>query len=133
MPTDFEVGYKKPPRHSRFRKGQSGNPNGRPKGTRNLRTLAEKELNQRIVIREGGIERRISKGEALVKAQYNKAIKGDTRAAGFVHQVLSAAKGIPEQDATDVPLTPEEEEILQRLLREGPNTAPKDERGSDDC
>lgn len=129
MSADYEIGYGKPPSGTRFRKGQSGNPKGRPKGSRNLRSLAENELNQRIVIREGGVERRICKGEALIKAQCNKAIKGDTRAAEFVHKLLDAAIAGPGQIPTERPLTAEEEEILQHLLAGGLREPTKDDEG----
>ena len=54
QPTDdissapYEVGYGKPPKHTRFQPGQSGNPRGRPKGTKNLKTDLEEELSERV-------------------------------------------------------------------------------------
>ena len=45
---DYEVGYGKPPRHSRFVKGQSGNPRGRPAGAKNFTTLLEEALNEPV-------------------------------------------------------------------------------------
>lgn len=60
------VGYKNPPIQHRFRKGQSGNPKGRPKGSANFRTLIAKQLNQRITIREGDKTRNGTKLEAMV-------------------------------------------------------------------
>ena len=47
---DYEVGFGRPPVHTRFQTGRSGNPNGRPKGIRNLATALEKELNARVTI-----------------------------------------------------------------------------------
>ena len=49
---DYEVGYGKPPRHTRFVKGQSGNPRGRPPGAKNLKTLLNKALNELVVVTE---------------------------------------------------------------------------------
>ncbi len=42
--SDYEVGYGKPPRHTRFQPGRSGNPRGRPKDTKNLKTDLIEEL-----------------------------------------------------------------------------------------
>ena len=61
---DYEVGWGKPPRHSRFKKGQSGSPNGRPPKARNLKTDLVAELGTRIRVREGDREVSISKQEA---------------------------------------------------------------------
>ena len=47
---DYEVGYSKPPRHTRFTKGQSGNPQGRPPEAKNLSNLLLQELNQRVIV-----------------------------------------------------------------------------------
>ena len=75
--SDYQVGYGKPPQHTRFKKGESGNPTGRPKGSKNLTTLLEKELKQRVVITENGRRRSITKQEAMVKHLVNKAVSGD--------------------------------------------------------
>jgi hypothetical protein len=83
---DYPIGYGKPPEHARFKKGQSGNPNGRPRGSKNLDTILERELNRTIVIKENGQSKIVSKRVALAKQQVNKAISGDYRAAKLVFE-----------------------------------------------
>jgi hypothetical protein len=78
---DDRVGYKRPPKQTRFKPGQSGNPKGRPKYSRNLKTEFLEELSELILVREGDRTRKISKQRAFVKALVNGAIKGDMRAA----------------------------------------------------
>lgn len=73
------VGYKKPPKATQFRSGQSGNPKGRPKGAKNFGTVIEKELNMRVEVTENGRRRKISKREAVAKQLVNKAASGDTK------------------------------------------------------
>lgn len=84
MTADYTIGYGRPPKQNRFEKGRSGNPKGRLKGSRNLKTELEEELYERILIREDGRPKAISKQRALLKSLTAKAIKGDTRAAGIV-------------------------------------------------
>ena len=50
----YEVGYRKPPKATQFKQGQSGNPHGRPKGTKNLKTDLIEELGEHITLSEGG-------------------------------------------------------------------------------
>lgn len=78
---DHKVGYRKPPETSRFKKGRSGNPKGRPKGSLNLATDLTAELGERITVREDGKPRRVSKQRALIKSLLAKALQGDVRAA----------------------------------------------------
>lgn len=115
MPGDYEVGYKKPPPRSRFRKGRSGNPKGRPKATKNLKTDLMEELAERISLREGETRKRVSKQRALVKSLTAKAIKGDTRAAsailGMIYRLLEDEAPAEE----DAPLTSEERAVLESL------------------
>lgn len=75
---DYEVGYGKPPEHSRFKKGQSGNPSGRPKGSKNLATVLNEVLSERVTLTENGKPRRLAKRVMLMKQLVNRAVKSDT-------------------------------------------------------
>jgi hypothetical protein len=72
---DYEVGYCKPPRDTRFKRGQSGNPRGRPPGAKNLSTLLNEALNELVVVTENGGRKRISKRQAAFKQLLNDAAK----------------------------------------------------------
>jgi hypothetical protein len=74
------VGYGKPPLHTRFRPGESGNPAGRRKGFRNLRTDVQLTLKTPVKVKEGGRARNISTQEGALKVLREKALKGDARA-----------------------------------------------------
>ncbi len=102
MPVDYEVGYKKPPTPTRFKKGQSGNPNGRPKGTKNLKTELMEELQELILVTEGGSRRTVSKQRAMLKSLTAKAVQGDARAATIlVNLVLRLIRQDEDTDETD--------------------------------
>jgi hypothetical protein len=79
-PRSFAVGYGRPPVHSRFKPGQSGNPKGRAKQSRNMRTIVQQVLNEDMQIREGGRVRRMSAMEALVRTTLTRSFKGDPKA-----------------------------------------------------
>ena len=66
-PADYVVGRGKPPAHSRFRPGQSGNPGGRKKGSRNLKSVLEEVMREEIELTENGKKRSVSLLEALIK------------------------------------------------------------------
>jgi Family of unknown function (DUF5681) len=71
--SDYEVGYGKPPRHTRFAKGQSGNPRGRPPGAKSFTTLLDEALNERVLVAENGGRRKVSKRQAIVTQLVNRA------------------------------------------------------------
>ncbi len=96
--SDYEVGYGKPPQHTRFRKGQSGNPKGRPKAVLSLPRLARRILNEKIVIKENGERRTITKFEAALKQLANKAASGD---AAAIRDVLKLPVAITEIEAAE--------------------------------
>ena len=75
----YEIGYCRPPEHTRFQPGKSGNPSGRPKGAQNFKTLFEKILKEQIPLREGEVTKKISKAEAIMRRLIIGALKGDSR------------------------------------------------------
>lgn len=113
-PSEYAVGYKKPPVHSRFRPGKSGNPKGRPKGGLNLATALNRALRERVVVTENGRRRSITKLEAAVKGLVNRAVKGDPRA---MHQMLALSPlvGI-EPDQTSGSLELQDAAVLASLV-----------------
>jgi hypothetical protein len=116
MSDDYEVGYRKPPRHSRFKKGRSGNPKGRPKGTKNLKSDLQEELQERILVREGDRAVTISKQRAIVKSLVAKTLKGDSRSATTL---LAAMFRLLDVDGTfaapDQPFNTDEKEAFAML------------------
>ncbi|MEO0750456.1 MAG: DUF5681 domain-containing protein [Pseudomonadota bacterium] len=77
---DYDVGYGKPPKSGQFKKGQSGNPKGRPKGAKGLKASLKRELESSITVRERGREVKLSKAEVLAKGLMGDALKGDAKA-----------------------------------------------------
>jgi hypothetical protein len=73
---NYKVGYRKPPKHTRFPKGVSGNPKGRPKRVLDFDQEFLREAKSLITINEGGCRRRVPKHLAVIKQMVNNAIKG---------------------------------------------------------
>ncbi len=114
---DYEIGYKKPPKHVWFKKGQSGYPQGRPKGSRNLKTDLAEELSTRITVREGGRTRKISAQQAMLKRLLVKALSGDLRA---IEKLFELKLRLLPEDAPEgnAPASADEAEILARFIAE---------------
>jgi uncharacterized protein DUF5681 len=132
---DYEVGYRKPPAHTRFKRGVSGNPSGKQRGSKNIATLLEREFSQRIPVRENGIERMITKREAAVKQFVNGLVSGNVRYAKFLmafleklaaasDSVVSVAAGV----AADEVIDPEAAQKLQELWDQLEGAQGKQER-----
>ncbi len=90
-PAEEEVGYGKPPSASRFRKGQSGNPKGRPKN-RSKEIPYDGVLGQMVTIREDGRERRVTAAEAFLLQLTQKGLAGDSAAARASLEAIEAAR-----------------------------------------
>lgn len=109
------IGYGRPPTHTRWQKGQSGNLRGRPKGQRNLKTDLTLELGETIRVMEGGKPVRMTKQRAFVKALVTRAIKGDARASTAL--LSMAIKLLDQEDASEpVALPAEDQAILEAFL-----------------
>lgn len=136
---DYEVGYGRPPAQTRFRPGQSGNPKGRAKGARDVKTLLEEALRQefleKVTIVEGGKRRTMTKLQVIVKTNANKAAKGEGRP---LRELLALAQRLgllegppltPEAVAAATPFSAEDQAIVDRFLarergREAANANP---------
>lgn len=91
---DYEVGYRKPPKATQFKGGQSGNPKGRPRKPRDITALINQELDATIQITENGVRKTLPVRQVFVKGLINKALKGDYRASLLV---LKHFEGTPEE------------------------------------
>jgi len=112
---DYEVGYGRPPVHSRFKPGQSGNPAGRPKGAKNFATEIAAELKEEILVKEAGVTKRLSKRRAMVKRQAERALQGDTRAFSCL---VAMSLGENPSDRAELPsdLEPGDRALIERYL-----------------
>ena len=86
------VGYRNPPPASRFRKGQSGNPKGRPRGRSRKSSPYEAVLGQEVIVRENGRERRVTAEEAFLLKLTKDGLDGDTAAARAMIAVLAGVR-----------------------------------------
>ena len=84
----YEVGYSKPPKHTRFKPGGSGNPKGRPKGSKNLGSLISDALSKKVRVTENGKVRTISLAEAMVRGLTARAARGELRATELVLRLI---------------------------------------------
>src|SRR4051812_8831369 len=96
-----KVGYKRPPREHRFKKGQSGNPRGRPKRARTMAAAAEKILAQTVTMRHDGRVKRMPLAEALWNAVVQKVLSSPDL-KGFP-SLVSALKSAGCLKPSDVP------------------------------
>jgi Family of unknown function (DUF5681) len=85
---EYEVGYRRPPRHTQFKKGQSGNPRGRTKGSKNFESMVARELSEEMNIRENGRLKRISKLRLSAMQVANGAAAGKLSYIQFVQPLM---------------------------------------------
>jgi hypothetical protein len=99
----YPVGYGKPPTHSQFRPGRSGNPAGRRKGVRNLATDVKRTLMVPVKVKKDGRTRKISTQEGALMRLREKALQGDARALDRLLELASRFNN----DAGEIGLTQE--------------------------
>jgi hypothetical protein len=97
-----DIGYRKPPASSRFQKGRSGNPKGRPKG-RHHQPPYDVVLGQMVAIKEDGVERRVTAAEAFLLYMTKRGLEGDGAAARSAMAVIEEARSARHADAGAYP------------------------------
>jgi hypothetical protein len=115
---DYDVGYGKPPRQAGFQKGRSGNPKGRPKGSKNLATLLSQALDEKVTLTEDGRRRRVTKRELVIKQLVNKSASADLRA---IKQLTDIVQGVERRTgASQAPSPPAftaaDEEVMATFI-----------------
>lgn len=115
---EYQVGYRRPPKSGQFKKGQSGNPKGRPKGARGLEKVVLEELKTKITVNENGRSKKVKKVEAIAKQVVNKAMTGDVKSISLVlsvsqrHEDKLAAKAVPLIET----LPEEDKHVMESLM-----------------
>jgi hypothetical protein len=113
--SSYKVGKGRPPLHSRFKPGQSGNPKGRRKGSKNEATLLTEILDgEKVTLRVNGKTRKIAVREGIYRTATQDALKGDDKARRFVIERETAVKA---GEAGPGELSAEEKEIIDDYLK----------------
>ena len=113
---EYAANYRKPPLHTRFKKGQSGNPRGRPPGSKNLTTLLNDALNETVTITENRRRRKITKREAVIKQLVNKSASADARSLKILLDLMLNLEARARASAAPTPAVgPGDEEVLAQL------------------
>ena len=116
---DYEVGWGKPPRATRWKPGQSGNPRGRPRGSKSLASIYNKIMQQKVEIQEHGKIVRISMWEAILRKLRQSALKGDFKAIAFLlAQEPEIAKKVEPPPKLGKNLTAEEAQAAYDRFRQ---------------
>ena len=130
-PENEKVGYKRPPRHSWFRPGRSGNPGGREKGVRNFATDVKATLASPVALNEKGRAKRVSSQEAALLRLKEKALKGDARSLDQFIRLAQMFNNVGPQDAKgEQELSTEDREILDAYA-ETLRSRPSSDAGAD--
>jgi hypothetical protein len=98
---NYKVGYAKPPEHTRFKPGESGNPSGRPKSRPSLASEIEQALSEPVVVIEHGRRKRLTKLAATARQLANKGAAGDLRAVSLIAAVTRAGEAPSEQETNE--------------------------------
>jgi uncharacterized protein DUF5681 len=114
-PRDYEVGFGKPPRHTRFKPGRSGNPRGRPSGSKNLATLLNDALNEPVIVAENGGRRKITKRQAIITQLVNRSAQSDLRATKILLDIIQDIERRAEPVSPETSFGPADEKVIEQL------------------
>ncbi len=116
-PGAYAVGYGKPPRATQFAPGKSGNPKGRPKGSRPVGAILQDIIAKRVTVTENGKERRIGTLEVILRRLANEAMRSDQGAIKLLLSLVDRYGDSPEAAVQLRDLLVEDQEILTQYVR----------------
>lgn len=128
---DYEVGYGKPPKHSRFQPGQSGNPKGKQMGKKGLKTDLAAELDAKQTIQINGKPVTGRRQQLLVMTLAARAAAGDLKAAQTLLPIIVQVLGIEDRGVDRRRLSPQDQAILDEVLGERAEAELEPETGAD--
>ena len=131
---DYDIGYGKPPKSNQFKKGQSGNPNGRPKGSMNLQSMIKHIFEAKVVVTENGKRIHKSKLEISITQIANKAASGDLKATQMMLHLFPMMDAAYEEKAITPDLVADREhakKIMARLTKAAFNQLPENQHDHD--
>lgn len=114
-----KCGFCIPPKEHQYKKGQSGNPQGRPRGVRNRNTIVREQMSRKITLTTpDGVSRHISTKEGIIAKQTNKALQGDLDSAKWIFGLSDAADAEYEamSKARDT-LSQDDKKILEQYIK----------------
>lgn len=125
----YSIGYGRPPKHARFKPGQSGNPKGRPKGARSTHVILHDELHQKITVIENGRRTSMTKLEYLIRKLVNGAMQKGTKEFEVLLKLMQRFEMPVDADAAAGDLEAEDAAMLQHFLKSWTRTPDKGEGG----
>jgi len=117
---DYEVGFGRPPKATRFKPGKSGNPRGRPKGSRPVGAVLQEVLRQRIPVTENGRTRRLPALEVMLRRLANEAMRSEPSAVKLMLSLVDRYAEAPEATLSVDEVLAEDQAIIARYLSSTP-------------
>ncbi len=127
------VGYGNPPDAHKFKPGHSGNPGGRPKGSKSWKSVIEAELSTEIGLKEQGVELKVTKMEAFAKRLVSDALTGNPKALGeLLRQLNKYFRDVTPAEAKDLPASEADIRLLLKYAERALKTTVQDGGDNDD-
>ncbi len=109
--------------HSRYKPGQSGNPKGRPRGSKNKSTILREILSQKVTVHQNGKTLKMNKLTVIMMTLVNKALAGDLRAISTLRPMIESMESASEATARlGAELSIDDREILKDYVGRAKNT-----------